>query len=167
MNYLKHSKKIDPTISTKHVPSIHKTLYDDFVVSEQQKLAEFVENIDPAKGHYTIADKDNRESLLIKSERKQIIVTSSGMADGGMVISHLEKNLTNPEVAFYFPGYLVPGSLGYALASESQPGGQQKSVEISGTTYEVQARIKQFNFLSGHADEEDLMVWLLALKLRK
>jgi predicted metal-dependent RNase len=61
----------------------------------------------------------------------------------------------------------VPGSLGYALASESQPGWQQKSVEIGDKTYEVQARIKQFNFLSGHGDEEDLQTWLGALELRK
>jgi predicted metal-dependent RNase len=44
------------------------------------------------------------------------------MAEGGMVISHLEKHIGNPETAFYFPGYLVPGTLGYAIANESQPG---------------------------------------------
>ncbi len=44
------------------------------------------------------------------------------MAEGGMVISYLESHVSNPDVAFYFPGYLVPGTLGYALASESQPG---------------------------------------------
>lgn len=167
INYLKHSRKLDPTIASKHVPSIHKTLYDDFAKSEWVKLAEFVDNINPANRHYTAADKNNRESLLAKWERKKIIVTSSGMAEGGMVISYLESHVSNPDVAFYFPGYLVPGTLGYALASESQPGWQQKKVEISGKTYEVQARMMQFNFLSGHGDEEDLMVWLWAMKLRK
>ncbi len=39
-----------------------------------------------------------------------------------MVISHLEKHISNPEVAFYFPGYLVPATLGYVLASDAQPG---------------------------------------------
>ncbi|MBC7503742.1 MBL fold metallo-hydrolase [Candidatus Gracilibacteria bacterium] len=166
MNYLKHSRQIDPTISSKHAPIIHKALYDDFVIEEQRKLAEFTENIDPANGHYTILDKNNKTSLLA-TDRKKIIITASGMAEGGMVISHLEKNLGNPEVAFYFPGYLVPGTLGYALASESQSGGQQKNVKIAGKRYEVKTRIKQFNFLSGHADEEDLITWLLAMKLRK
>ena len=167
MNYLKHSKKLDPTIVTKHVPSIHKTLYDDFVAAELEKLTEFVENIDPSNHNYTIADRKNKWSVFADKNKPKIIITSSGMAEGGMVISHLEKNLTNPEVAFYFPGYLVPGSLGYALASESQPGGQQKNVKIAGKGYEVKARIKQFNWLSGHGDEEDLQTWLWAMKLRK
>ena len=166
MNYLKHSKRLDPTISTKHVPSIHRTLYADFVTEEKRKLTAFVEHIDPAKGHYTIANSKNKGSVFAENGKPKIIITSSGMAEGGMVISHLEKNLTNPEVAFYFPGYLVPGTLGYALASESQPGWQQKNVKIAGKWYEVQARIKQFNFLSGHADEQDLQTWLWALTLR-
>lgn len=167
MNYLKHSKWLDPTISTKHVPSIHRTLYADFVKEEKRKLIEFVEHIDPAKGHYNIANNKNKGSLLAENGKPKIIITSSGMAEGGMVISHLEKNLANPEVAFYFPGYLVPGTLGYALASESQPGWQRKNVKIAGKWYEVKARIKQFNFLSGHGDEEDLQTWLWAMKLRK
>jgi Cft2 family RNA processing exonuclease len=165
INYLKHSRQIDPTISSKHVPSIHKALYDDFVAEELKKLTQFVENIDPAHWYYTILDKNNKASLLA-SDKQKIIITASGMAEGGMVISHLEKNLANPEVAFYFPGYLVPGTLGYALASESQPGWQQKNVKIAGKEYEVKARIKQFNFLSGHGDEEDLLTWLWAMKFR-
>ncbi len=166
MNYLKHSRRIDPTIASKHVPSIHKTLYDDFVQEEWRKLTEFVDNIDPSNWYYTILDKNNKASLLA-SERPKIIITASGMAEWGMVISHLEKNISNPEVAFYFPGYLVPGTLGYALASDTQPGWQQKKVKIIGKDYQVKARMRQFNFLSGHGDEEDLQTWLWAIKLRK
>ncbi len=122
LNYLKHSRQLDPTISTKHAPSIHKALYDDFVQQEGNKLAAFIENIDPVNGNYTIANSKNKGSVFVGNGKPKIIITSSGMAEGGMVISHLEQNLGNPEVAFYFPGYLVPGTLGYALANESQPG---------------------------------------------
>ena len=166
MNYLKHSRRIDPTIASKHAPSIHKTLYDDFVAEEWRKLIEFVDNIDPSNWHYTILDKNNKASLLA-SERPKIIITASGMAEWGMVISHLEKHISNPEVAFYFPGYLVPGTLGYVLASDAQPGWQQKKVKITGKDYQVKARMRQFNFLSGHGDEQDLQTWLWAIKFRK
>jgi len=86
------------------------------------------------------------------------------MADGGMVVSHLEKNISNPNIAFYFPGYLVPGTLGYSLADENQFWWQRKRVKINGKDYEVRARMKQFNFLSGHADADDLKTWLWAIK---
>lgn len=84
-----------------------------------------------------------------------------------MVIHHLQSNIEDPTTVFYFPGYLVPGTLGYAIANKDQPGGQQKRVTIEGETYEVKARMKQFNFLSGHGDAEDLRAWLRALKLPK
>lgn len=82
-----------------------------------------------------------------------------------MVIQHLQANIGDPTTVFYFPGYLVPGTLGYALANEHQPGGQQKRVLIEGKIFEVKARMKQFNFLSGHGDAEDLRAWLRAMKL--
>jgi predicted metal-dependent RNase len=89
------------------------------------------------------------------------------MADGWMVISHLEKNIADLTKVFYFPGYLVPWTLGHDLANESQPGWQKKRVKINWKPYEVRARMKQFNFLSGHGDAEDLVTWLSALNLRK
>lgn len=164
MNYIRETAKPDATLHMEHAPSIHKSLRGDFITRETVALAEFNHNIDPANGHYTIATKWVSSP---NPEKKRIILTSSGMADGWMVISHLEKNIADPTKVFYFPGYLVTWTLGHDLANESQPGWQKKRVKINWKSYEVHARMKQFNFLSGHGDAEDLVTWLLALNLRK
>lgn len=167
--YVQATKNIDELIVRPKAASIQALLGDNFEERERGLLEEFREYIDPRNGHYTIADKDNRESLFAAREsgRKMIVLTSSGMADWGMVIQHLQSNIEDPTTVFYFPGYLVPGTLGYAIANKDQPWGQQKRITIEGKLFEVKARMKQFNFLSGHGDAEDLRAWLRALKLPK
>jgi metallo-beta-lactamase family protein len=167
MNYMQYAGQIDDTILAPHVPSIHKSLQKDFIEKESASLAEFAEYINPANGHYEIATKINRWTLFADSKKPKIVLTSSGMADGGMVVSHLEKKIDNPKKVFYFPGYLVPGTLGYDLANEHQVGWQQKLVMIWWKEYKVRATMKQFNFLSWHGDAEDLKNWLQAVKMRK
>lgn len=163
-NYVRQTARLDATMHMEHAPSIHRSLRDDLIAHETELLEQFNHNIDPKNWYYTIVDKKNP---MPDSNNKKIILTSSGMADGGMVVSHLERDIEDTNKVFYFPGYLVPGTLGYDLANESQPGGQRKHVTINGKPYEVQARMKQFNFLSGHGDAEDIQNWLSALNLRK
>lgn len=167
--YVQAIQNLDELIVRPKAASIQDLLWEDFEARESVLLSEYAEYIDPKNGHYIIADKDNRESLFAPnvSERKMIVLTASGMADWGMVVQHLQKNIADPSTVFYFPGYLVPGTLGYAIANKEQPWGQQKRVTIEGISYEVKARMKQFNFLSGHGDAEDLRAWLRALKLSK
>ncbi len=164
MNYIQETAKPDATLHMEHAPSIHKSLREDFIARETDLLAEFNQNIDPKNGYYSIAVKWVSSP---NPKKKRIILTSSGMADGWMVIWHLEKNISDPMKVFYFPGYLVPWTLGYDLANDSQPGWQKKRVNINWKSYEVRARMKQFNFLSGHGDAEDLVTWLSALNLRR
>ncbi len=165
--YIRQAEQLDDTIRGPKTASIRSLLSDNFEKKEESLLAEFAAYIDPKNGHYETATKENRETLLLDNGKPKIIVTSSGMADGGMVIEYLRNNISDPTNVFYFPGYLVPGSLWYALANESQPGWQQKLVRIEWEEFEVNARMKQFNFLSGHGDAEDLRAWLGALRLPK
>ena len=167
INSMEQAHQIDDTILSTHVPSIHRALRKDFIEKEEESLREFAEYINPAYGHYEIATKMNRDSLFADNWRPKIIFTASGMGEGGRIISHLEENLWNPNIAFYFPGYLVPGTLGYSLADANQPGWQQKRVKIWAATYDVKARIKQFNFLSWHGDADDLRTWLGAINIRE
>ncbi len=168
--YVEQTKNIEELLIP-NSQAIKDLLWKDFEERERGLLEEFAEYINPANGHYQIADKDNRDEVFTETGRKKIVLTASGMADGGMVLEHLEKNIEDPTTVFYFPGYLVRWTLGYALANTSQPGWQQKRVFIEWRTgkkqYEVKARMKQFNFLSWHGDAEDLRAWLWALKLPK
>lgn len=165
--YVNHTRDIDALLQHPHTPEIERLLGKDFERRERHLLQNFHEYINPLNQHYIIANNDNRDELLSDSERKKIVLTASGMAEWGMIIQHLKSLIGDPTSVFYFPGYLVPGSLGYALANEHQPWGQQKKVTIEWESYEVRARMKQFKFLSGHGDAEDLRAWLNAMNLKK
>ena len=77
------TQNIDELIIKPKAASIQALLGDDFEQRERVLLDEFAKYIDPKNGHYTIADKDNRESLFAAHEsgKKMIVLTSSGMAD--------------------------------------------------------------------------------------
>lgn len=165
--YVKNTVNVDNLLILPKAKSIKNILWTDFEARERSLLEEFWAYINPANGYYQVADKNNRWELFGDSGKVKIVVTASGMADGGMVIEHLQKNIADPNTVFYFPGYLVPWTLWYALANESQPWWQQKKVLIEWKSYVVKARMKQFNFLSGHGDAEDLRAWLWAIKFPK
>lgn len=120
--YVQESRDIEALLAIPNSQEVKRLLGRDFEERERKLLGEFAEFINPANGLYQISDTDNRGEIFSNTERKMIVLTASGMADGGMVIEHLEKNIEDPTTVFYFPGYLVPGTLGYALANASQPG---------------------------------------------
>lgn len=169
--YIQAVKDIEALLAIPNSQEVRRLLGRDFEERERKLLMEFAEFINPANGHYQIANEDNRGEIFAETGKKKIVLTASGMADGWMVLEHLEKNIEDPTTVFYFPGYLVAGTLGHALANTSQPGGQQKRVTIEWKKgkkiFEVKAEMKQFNFLSGHWDVVDLLAWLWVLKLQK
>ncbi len=128
-------------------------------------LNHFAKLIDQKSQKYRVVTRENRLDEIRKPGKK-IIITASGMADGGPILDYLKFFANNEQTAFYFPGFLVPGTRGYDIASEHRPGGQKKTVEVDGITYEIRARMKQISGFSGHADEEDILLWLSSMKLR-
>ncbi len=167
LNYRQQAEQIDDTILMEHVPSIHRALRKDFILDESNRLKEFAEYINPANWHYQIVTKMNRRDLFTKSERKRIILTASGMADGWMVVSHLEKGLWNPDKVFFFPGYLVPGTLGHTLVNPEIKNWEVQKVIVAWKEIVPKAIIKQFSFLSWHCDWEDAQTFLGAVSMRK
>lgn len=109
--YINQAEHLDDTIFATKAQSIKNLLPEDFEEREKLLLEEFAANINLKNGHYTIATKENRDKLFTENGKPKIVLTSSGMADGGMVLSHLEANISDPTTVFYFPGYLVPGTL--------------------------------------------------------
>ncbi len=105
--YVRETRDIDALLKVPNNPTIKKILGKDFETRERGLLENFSEYINPVNGHYQIADNDNRDELFSDTTRQMIVLTASGMADGGMVIEHLEKNIEDPTTVFYFPGYLV------------------------------------------------------------
>jgi len=87
-----------------------------------------------------------------------VIIAGSGMCTGGRVKHHLVNNITRPECTVLFVGYQAAGTLGRRIVNG------EDEVRILGQTYPVRAKIVRVQGFSAHADREELMQWLGALK---
>ena len=80
-----------------------------------------------------------------------IIISSSGMVQGGRVEYHVSENISNPYATILIIGYCAEGTLGWRLLN-----GQQ-TLTIKGKDHQVLANIEKIDVFSGHGDRNDLI----------
>ncbi|WP_436717584.1 MBL fold metallo-hydrolase [Roseiconus lacunae] len=85
-----------------------------------------------------------------------IIISASGMCNAGRIKHHLRYNIHRPECTVLFVGYQSPGTLGHIISSGA------KEVRIHGNTYKVRADIRSLGNYSAHADQQELIAWILS-----
>jgi len=83
-----------------------------------------------------------------------MIISASGMAEGGRILHHLKNNIENPNNIIMFAGYAAKET----LARKIMDG--QEEVNILGSPYKVRAQIKKMDYFSGHADQKGLLNYL-------
>jgi len=91
---------------------------------------------------------------LDKMTHPVIIIAGSGMANGGRVLHHLTKFISDYKNTVFFVGYQATGTLGRLLVDG------KKDIKIYGTSYPVHAHIQIINTLSAHADYKEVLEWL-------
>ena len=176
--YITEARRTLAELKTPHQESIRRAVGDDYIEREKKFLEEFIDCLNPANGNYIpVTTSTERETLMRDTgdTTKKIIITASGMANWGPIIPYLSTWAKDPQSAFYFPGYLAEWTLGHQLAGPKkikQDGIPEyptvkEQVTISGNPTTINAQMKNFTFLSWHADEEDLLVFLEAIKFRK
>jgi metallo-beta-lactamase family protein len=87
-----------------------------------------------------------------------IVIAGSGMCTGGRIKHHLVANISRPDSCILFVGYQAAGTLGREIVDGA------KQVRIFGEQRPVNARIVYLTGFSGHADQKELMDWLLNLE---
>jgi metallo-beta-lactamase family protein len=99
--------------------------------------------------------EDLEESKRINTIRAgAVIVSASGMCEGGRIKHHLRHNISRPECAIVFVGFQAAGTLGRRIVDGA------KSVRLFGEDYPVRARVFTIGGLSAHADRTALLGWL-------
>ena len=98
---------------------------------------------------YTTSTEDSKK--LNDMPGPAVIVSSSGMCEGGRIVHHLMNTIGNPRNIILFVGYQAENTLGRRIVEHVSP------VRMFGNDYPVNARIHTINALSAHADRDELM----------
>jgi metallo-beta-lactamase family protein len=83
-----------------------------------------------------------------------IIIAGSGMATGGRILHHIKTFAPSARNHIVFPGFQVPGTRGAKLLSGD------RTTKIHGNYIDVNAQVSQIASLSGHADADEILLWL-------
>jgi metallo-beta-lactamase family protein len=86
-----------------------------------------------------------------------IIISASGMAEGGRILHHLKNNIEDPRNTVLIVSFQAENTLGRRLKDGATP------VRIFGEPYDVRAQIAAIEGYSAHADQSELMRWASAL----
>lgn len=98
---------------------------------------------------YIKSTEESKE--LNKKTDPIVIISASGMAEGGRILHHLVNNIENSKNLILFVGYAAE----HTLARKIMDG--NKTVNIFGESYEVKAKVKSMDYFSGHADQKELL----------
>jgi metallo-beta-lactamase family protein len=100
------------------------------------------------------------ESKRINEVRPpKVIMAGAGMSNGGRILHHELRYLSDPKSAILFIGYQGFGSLGRKILDGAE------SVTIFGETVPVRCRKYVINGYSAHADQPQLLKWIEPLRL--
>jgi len=91
--------------------------------------------------------------LLAMSDRPKIVLSASGMLQGGRVLHHLKSKLPGAKNGVLFVGYQGQGTKGRLLKNGIP------SIRLHHKEVEVNAEIFSMENFSSHADSNDLMAW--------
>lgn len=129
----------------------HPECFDEEMV--EQMLSE--EDEDPLHFEDLNYIRDSKYSRMLNDFNEPcIIISASGMCEGGRILHHLKHNISKPSTTILFTGYQAPHTLGRIILD-----GTKDVVKIYGEPYEVRARVCQLQSSSGHADQQQLLDW--------
>ena len=103
--------------------------------------------------------RSQQESKSLNDKKGLLmIISASGMAEGGRVLHHLKNNIEDPKNIILITGYQAENTLGRRIQEGISP------VKIFGKKYDVKAQVKTLNEFSAHADQNDLLSYISHIK---
>ncbi len=83
-----------------------------------------------------------------------IIISASGMCEGGRILHHLRNNIADPRNTVLITGFQGEYTLGRKIVD------RLPEVPIFGEPIRLRAEVAKINELSGHADQHELLTWM-------
>ncbi|CAN5317200.1 MBL fold metallo-hydrolase [soil metagenome] len=141
--YIDSPMAISATYLYYKFPGYHKIPVDrkDFARELETNMLVFVKTAEHSKS-------------LNDIKNKAIIISASGMMDGGRILHHLYRRLPNKQDTVMISGYQSEGTRGRKLL-EGNP-----TLRIFHEEVPVKCKVENISALSGHADREELFRWM-------
>jgi metallo-beta-lactamase family protein len=83
-----------------------------------------------------------------------MIISGSGMCEGGRILHHLKNNIEDPRNTILVVGYMAENTLGRKIV-EKYP-----VVKIFGEEYKLESEVVVLNSFSAHADKNELLQYV-------
>lgn len=100
------------------------------------------------------------ESLKINHvPAPKIIIAGAGMMNGGRILHHAVRYLSDPQNTLLIIGYQANGTLGRDILDGKSP------VQVMGERVEVKCAVKAIGALSAHADQNKFLDWIGGCKM--
>ncbi len=155
LNKLYVKKQLPPVKVFSDSPLAHKSTetyakYQKFLNPEAQKFQEQYEDLFDFENLEYVEDLKSSKQIA-DYQQPCIIISSSGMIEGGRVQHHVRTNLSNPYSTILMIGFAAEGTLGHRLLMG------EKMVRIEDKEVAVLAHIARIDAFSGHGDLDDLL----------
>jgi len=112
-------------------------------------------NPTPLRTHSMVASPTREESKQLNDAKgARIIISASGMMNGGRVLHHALRLLPDENAIVVFVGYQAAGTLGRRVADGEQ------QVKVLGQWVPVRCRTEKIGGFSAHADWKEVVRWL-------
>ncbi len=102
--------------------------------------------------HTMLTTEESKE--INNASLPKVIIAGSGMSNGGRILHHEMRYLSDPNSAILFVGYQAAGTLGRRILDG------EKSVKIFGEDIPVRCRVMNIPGFSAHADQRQLLAWI-------
>jgi metallo-beta-lactamase family protein len=103
---------------------------------------------------FDVAASPDQSMLACMRDGPMIVISASGMLNGGRVLHHLKRRLPDARNTVLFTGYQAEGTKGRYL---QEVGAASGTVRIHHADVAVAAEIVTLSELSSHADQQDLV----------
>lgn len=94
----------------------------------------------------------------IDDPRPKIVIAGSGMVTGGRVLTYLKQLIDIASTTVVLVGYMAEGTRGRQLLDGAH------ELKLFGMYYPVKAKIIHLKSLSAHADQGELLDWMVEIK---